>query len=151
MKGAPQDVIGNDDTLSSTGRAYFGDRLSPEQIEQTKRHPIFLHLQRLNRIRREIPALQKGQMTHVMEGRNTLSFVRNCESPHSYAVVGLTIGSAAHFCVRGIRSGIFRDAVTGRQVEVGGDFLEFDVEPNSAGIYVLDGPGKIGTDGPFLR
>ncbi len=27
MKGAPQDVIGNDDTLETTGRAYFGDHL----------------------------------------------------------------------------------------------------------------------------
>ncbi len=28
MKGAPQDVIGNDDTLDTTGRAYFGDHLT---------------------------------------------------------------------------------------------------------------------------
>ena len=27
MKGAPQDIIGNDDTLDTTGRAYFGDHL----------------------------------------------------------------------------------------------------------------------------
>ncbi len=30
MRGAPQDIIGNDDTLNSTGRAYFGDHLTDE-------------------------------------------------------------------------------------------------------------------------
>jgi hypothetical protein len=29
--------------------------------------------------------------------------------------------------------------------------LSFTVRAYSAGIYVLDGPGKIGTDGAFLR
>lgn len=38
MKGAPQDIIGNDDTLDQTGRAYFGDHLSDEAISTTKSH-----------------------------------------------------------------------------------------------------------------
>lgn len=151
MKGAPQDIIGNDDTLSSTGRAYFGDHLTCERIEQTKQHPLFCHLKRLNAIRRAIPALQVGQMSHVEEHGHALSFVRSAEAPSSYAVVGLTIGHQHHFHVHGVRSGIYRDAVTGRRVEVHGNRLEFVVQPNSAGIYVLNGPGQIGTAGPFLR
>jgi glycosidase len=151
MKGAPQDIIGNDDTLSSTGRAYFGDHLTDDRIGQTKRHPLFLHIQRLNQIRRRIPALQKGQMSQVEEWGRALSFVRSCEQPSSYAAVGLTIGSGQHFCIRGVRRGVYRDVVTGREARVHDDTLEFDVADNSAGIYVLDGPGKIGCDGPFLR
>jgi glycosidase len=151
MKGAPQDVIGNDDTLSSTGRAYFGDYLSNERLEQTKRHPLFLHIQRLNQIRRALPALQKGIMTHVQEHSHALSFVRSCERPSSYVVVGLTIGHAQHISVQSVPSGVYRDAVTGRTVELHGSCLEFDVAANSAGIYVLNGPAKIGCDGPFLR
>lgn len=151
MRGAPQDVIGNDDTLSSTGRAYFGDHLTPERIEQTQRHPLYQHIRRLNRIRRAVPALQKGRMSLIEERGNALSFLRNCEHPESYAVVGLAIGGEQHFYVQGVRNGTYRDAVTGRAIEVRGQVLEFDVLANSAGIYVLGGCGKIGEDGPFLR
>lgn len=151
MKGAPQDVIGNDDTLSSTGRAYFGDHLAEHRIEQTKAHPLYQHIKRLNQIRRAIPALQKGAMTHVAEHGSAVSFVRASEQPASYAVVGLTIGNGRHFRVDGIRSGDYRDAVSGRHVEVRAGCIEFDVAANSAGIYVLDGSGKIGADGHYLR
>lgn len=151
MKGAPQDVIGNDDTLSSTGRAYFGDHLTEQRIGQTKAHPLFRHIKRLNQIRRAIPALQKGTMSRVAECGNAVSFIRSCDRPHSYAVVGLTIGGGHHFRVQGVRPGVYLDAVTGRRCEASGDCLEFDVADNSAGIYVLNGSGKIGEDGAFLR
>jgi glycosidase len=60
MKGAPQDVEGEKDTLDTTGRAYFGDHLTDERIGETQSHPIYRHIQRLNLIRRAIPALQKA-------------------------------------------------------------------------------------------
>ena len=44
-----------------------------------------------------------------------------------------------------------RDAVTGGEIGVGGGHIGFQVKANSAGIWVLDGPGKIGEDGAFLR
>lgn len=149
MKGAPQDVIGNDDVLSSTGRAYFGDHLTDERIGTTMAHPLFLHLKRLNLIRRSIPALQKGAMTHVQEWGRALSFVR--EYGDSYAVVGLSIGSDHHVSLGGVRSGHYRDAVSGRELTVHDGHISFDVRANSAGIYVLNGPGKLGEDGPYLR
>jgi len=34
---------------------------------------------------------------------------------------------------------------------VSGSGITFHVKGNFAGIYVLDGPGKIGADGVFLR
>jgi hypothetical protein len=37
--------------------------------------------------------------------------------------------------------------VTGNEVVSSGDALLFSVAANSAGIYVLDGPGRIGDDG----
>ncbi len=76
MKGAPQDIIGNDDTQDSTGRAYFGDHLSDARIGATQRHPLYRHIRRLNRIRRAIPALQKGGTSHVREWGRGVSFVR---------------------------------------------------------------------------
>ncbi len=150
MKGAPQDVEGERDTLSQTGRAYFGDHLTDEQINQTQSHPIYRHLQRLNLIRRAIPALQKARMSHLAEWGSGMRFVRDHAESGSYAVVGLAIGSDQQIAIEGIPPGIYRDAVTGAEIISHGR-LAFTVKANSAGIYVLNGPGKIGKDGIYLR
>ena len=50
-----------------------------------------------------------------------------------------------------MRAGTYRDAVTGSEITALGGSLSFHVKDNSAGIYVLDGPGKIGEDGAYLR
>jgi hypothetical protein len=80
-----------------------------------------------------------------------MSFVRDHNHGESYVVVGLAIGGDQGVTVGGIRNGFYRDAVTGREVSVDGGSLSFHVPGNSAGIYVLDGPGKIGADGTYLR
>jgi glycosidase len=150
-KGAPQDVIGNDDTLDTTGRAYFGDHLTDEALVTTQNHPLYRHIKRLNQIRRAIPALQKAPMSHVNEWGGGMSFVRDHNDGESYAVVGLAIGGDQGISVGNVRNGTYRDAVTGNEVHVGDGNLSFRVNGNSAGIYVLDGPGKIGVDGDYLR
>jgi len=66
-------------------------------------------------------------------------------------VVGLAAASAQAFTVTGVRNGTYRDAVTGATITVGNGALSFTVNASSAGIYVLNGPGKIGVDGDFLR
>ena len=151
MKGAPQDVIGNDDTLDTTGRAYFGDHLTDERIGETQSHPLYQHIKRLNQIRRQIPALQKAPMSHVNDWGSGLSFVRDHNNGESYVVVGLAIGGDQHVSVGNIRNGVYRDAVTGDEIAVHHGSISFHVRGNSAGIYVLDGPGKIGVDGVYLR
>jgi len=151
QKGAPQDIDGPTMTIDQTGRAYFGGNLEPNTIATTQSHPLYQHLKRLNLIRRTIPALQKGQMSKVNELGSSMSFVRDFNNGQSYAVVGLAAGGDRSFTVSGVRNGTYRDAVTGNVVTVTGGQLSFTVRANSAGIYVLDGPGKIGTDGAFLR
>jgi glycosidase len=151
MKGAPQDIDGPTMTLDLTGRAYFGDRITTAALPATQAHPLYRHLQRLNQIRRAVPALQKAAMSRVSESGNGLLFVRDHQNGQSYAVVGLAAASAQSFTITGIRNGTYRDAVTGRVVTVSNGALAFTVAASSAGIYVLDGPGKIGTDGDFLR
>jgi glycosidase len=151
MKGAPQDVIGERDTLDQTGRAYFGDHLTDERIAQTQAHPLYRHIRRLNAIRRAIPALQKARMSQVSDWGSGLSFVRDYDDGASYAVVGLAIGSDQDVTVGPVRNGMYRDAVSGREVRVGDGLLAFRVRANSAGIYVLNGPGKIGDDELYLR
>jgi hypothetical protein len=66
-------------------------------------------------------------------------------------VVGLAIGGDRTMTVGGIRNGTYADAVTGNQITVSGGSITFPVKGNSAGIYVLNGPGKIAADGVFLR
>jgi len=151
MKGAPQDVIGNDDTLESTGRAYFGDHIDDAHIAETQSHPLYRHIRRLNQIRRAVPALQKAPMSHLAEWGFGLSFVRDWNEGASYAVVGLTIGGGQDIRVAGVRDGTYRDAVTGDEIRAQGGTLSFHVKGSSAGIHVLDGPGKVGEDGAYLR
>ena len=151
MKGAPQDIADEHMMVSDTGRAYFGDHLTSAAIAATQAHPLYQHIKRLNAIRRAVPALQKGSMSTVEGGGNNLSFWRDYNDGQSYVVVGLTIGSGQHFDVTGVRDGTYTDAVTGRTATASGGHLAFDVLDNSAGIYVLNGPGKIGQDGLYLR
>ena len=151
MKGAPQDLIGNDDTLDSTGRAYFGDHLTDENIAATQSHALYRHIQRLNQIRRAIPALQKPPMSQVSEWGSGISFVRDYNNGESYAVVGLAIGRDQDITVGKVRNGTYTDAVTGNRIDVSSGTIAFHVKGNSAGIYVLNGPGKIGADGAYLR
>jgi hypothetical protein len=80
-----------------------------------------------------------------------MSFVRDYAEGGSYAVVGLAIGSDQSIHVGGVRPGLYRDAVTGAESHAPDGTLAFHVRANSAGIYVLDGPGKIGEDGPYLH
>jgi hypothetical protein len=151
MRGAPQDIVGNDDTLDTTGRAYFGDHLTDERIAETQSHPLYRHIRRLNQIRRAIPALQKAPTTQVNEWGSGMSFVRDFNNAESYAVVGLAMGGDQNITVGGVRNGTYRDAVTGGTIQVGNGSISFSVRANSAGIWVLNGPGRIGEDGPFLR
>jgi len=151
MRGAPQDVEGERDTLDRTGRAYFGDYLTPERLAETQGHPLYRHIRRLNQIRRAIPALQKAPMTRVAEWGSGMSFVRDLSDQGSYAVIGLAIGSDQQVRLEGVRDGTFRDAVTGAEIRVSGGHIAFQVRANSAGIYALDGPGQIGEPGPYLR
>lgn len=150
MKGAPQDVEGERDVLSQTGRAYFGDHLSDERIADTQAHPLYRHLQRLNLIRRAIPALQKAPMSKLAEWGSGMRFVRDHPDSDSYVVVGLAIGADQQCVIDDVKPGIYRDAVSGREIDCDGQ-LSFQVKANSAGIYVLNGPGQIGDHGVYLR
>lgn len=145
--GTPQDIAGAEDTIDSTGRAYFGPHL--DNLSATQGHALYQHIKRLNLIRRSIPALQKGPMSSVNEWGSGMSFVREFES--SYLVVGLAASSQQNISVSGVKNGTYRDAVTGTSINVSNGNLSFSVNAYSAGIYVLDGPGKIGTDGTYLN
>ncbi|MDF3013967.1 MAG: amy13G [Cellvibrio sp.] len=147
--GLPQDIAGNSDTIDQTGRAYFGPHL--DNLAATQSHPLYQHIKRLNQIRSAIPALQKAPSTQVNEWGAGMSFVRDLPSENSYAVIGLASSSGQTINVSGVRNGTYKDAVTGNSIIVSNGTISFSVASYSAGIYVLNGSGKIGTTGTYLR
>jgi glycosidase len=151
QKGRPQDIDGPTMTLDQTGRAYFGNYLTVQGLEQTRSHPLFQHIKRLNLIRSRIPALQKGNMSQVSEWGSGMSFVREHTEGGSYVIVGLAAGTSQNISVHGVKAGTYRDAVTGREILSSDGHVTFSVAANSAAILVLNGPGKLGNDGIFLH
>ena len=126
-KDLPIDV-GPNAPLSKTGRAYFGDYLEGSvnatdfsqytasgKVASTLSSPLAKHLQKLNAIRRAIPALQKGQYTH--DGKyvsgGEISYIRRytnaSEGIDSLACVTVTDGAT----FKNIPNGKYIDAVTG--------------------------------------
>jgi glycosidase len=154
--------------LATTGRAYYGDHLAGSvtasdfgvvssasgAVATTLAQPLVTHVQRLNRIRRAIPALQKGQ--YSTEGiSGTMAFKRRFTEGgvDSFALVALS-GTAAF---TGIPNGTYVDAITGDTQTVGNGTLTATASgKGNLRIYVLNlpgnpAPGKIGTAGPYLK
>ncbi|GAA3217518.1 carbohydrate binding domain-containing protein [Actinocorallia longicatena] len=149
--------------LSTTGRAYYGDKLagtvtasdfgvvsaSSGTVATTLNSPLVKHLQRLNRIRRAIPALQMGQYSR--EGvSGSMAFKRRYTegSVDSFALVTITGGAT----YSGIPNGTYRDAVTGDVSAVTNGTLTVAAPgKGNLRVYVLDGPGRIGAAGPYLK
>ena len=149
--------------LASTGRAYYGDHLAGSvtasefgkvdsasgEIANTLDQPLVKHVQRLNQIRRAIPALQMGQ--YSTEGiSGTMAYKRRYTSGDTDSFVLVTVSGEAGFT--GVPNGTYTDAVTGDTKNVTDGTLSVPA-PGKGNLraYVLNGPGKIGTDGPYLK
>ncbi|MGN0723292.1 MAG: alpha-amylase family glycosyl hydrolase [Treponema sp.] len=166
--GAPCDK-GPSAPLESTGRAYYGGHIEGSvtttdfgewsnatgEMKTTLESPLSKHLSHLNKIRRAIPALQKGQYSN--EGCNgTMAFKRRFTDDFTDSFVLVTISGSATFT--GLPEGTYIDVVTGDEkiIEEGGT-----IEANCSGkanarIYVLTttktkAPGKITGSSPYLK
>lgn len=156
---------GTDLALKDTGRAYYGGYLKGDvtvtdfgkvasasgNVAATLSHPLVHHLQRLNAIRAAVPALRKGQYSKQgCSSNGGYAFKRRytADGIDSYALVALN--ATATFT--GVLNGTYRDCVTGHEIVVTGGTLTtpaFSGKGNLR-VYVLDGPGKVGNDGPYL-
>lgn len=135
------DASGIAQSIDNTGRAYFGD-----QFASAPNHRIYKHIKKLNAMRRAIPALQKGSWTWAGNAPgNGVGYWREYQS--SKVAVGLAKDGSASFTFNSVPNGTYRDAVTGRTMNVTNGNLSFTVTSNSAGIYVLNGTGMIGENG----
>ncbi len=153
--------------LRETGRAYFGGYITGEanvtdfaeynqatgNMGQTLRHPLALHIQRLNLIRMAVPALRKGQYsTTGCSGK--FAFKRRYADATTDSYVLVTISGNATFT--GIENGTYIDCVTGDTRTVSNNTLTTTgcTQKGNLRVYVLStpltpAPGKIGTDGKY--
>ena len=163
-KGARIDE-GTNISLKDSGRAYYGGYLKGEvdvtdfgefgsasgNVAATLSRPLVKHIQRLNKIRASVPALRKGQYSKSgCSSSGGYAFKRRYTSGDidSYALIALNAGAT----FTGVLNGTYTDVITGNTITVTGGTL---TTPSFGGkgnmrIYVLNGPGKIGDDGPFL-
>ncbi len=158
---------GLDAPLSTTGRAYYGDHLEGSvtaqdfgkysasgEVSNTLSKPLAKHIQRLNQIRRAVPALQKGQYsTTGCSGKFAFKRRYTDSETDSYALVAIS-GSAKF---TGVENGTYYEAVTGKKVTVTDGKLTTDsIGAGNIRVYVLDTAsntvkGKIGVDGSYIK
>jgi len=169
QKGKPIDV-GPNAPLSQTGRAYFGDYIEGNVVTtdfgvytnatgtmaETLNHPLAQHINRLNRIRRAIPALQKGQYSVQDISGDGMAYKRRftdaAAGVDSFALI--TVSGSATF--RNIPNGRYVDAVTGQVINVTNGTLTANCSgKGNLRVFVLDqpgnpAPGKIGGYSKYL-
>ncbi|CAM5238317.1 Glycosidase OS=Streptomyces griseomycini OX=66895 GN=FHS37_006110 PE=4 SV=1 [Streptomyces griseomycini] len=119
------------------------------EVATTLDQPLVKHLQRLNQIRRAVPALQMGQ--YSTEGiSGGMAFKRRYTDGGTDSFALVTVSGSATYT--GIPDGTYRDAVTGDTRIVSDGRLTVGA-PGKANlrVYVLNGTGKIGKDGPYLK
>ncbi len=131
------DASGIEKSINETGRAYYGD-----VMDQAPNHRIYQHIKKLNAIRKAVPALQKGSWSWKDAPGNAVAYRRIYQN--SEVAVGLAKDGNASFSISGMTNGIYRDAVTGREIAATNGNLNFTVTSGSAGVYILNGPGLLG-------
>lgn len=166
-KGFPIDK-GPTIPLRESGRAYFGGYISGDvevddfasytnasgNVAVTLKHPLSLHIQRLNQIRMAVPALRKGQYSTEGVSGNNLAFKRRYTDAQTDSYVLVSISGSATF--NNILNGTYVDAVTGDTKVVTNNSLQIDVQgKGNMRVYVLNtdktmAPGKVGRDGKYL-
>ena len=165
QKGKPIDV-GPNAALAETGRAYFGDHIEGSvnttdygvysgatgEMAETLNYPLAKHIQRLNLIRRQIPALQKGQ--YSTEGvSGGIAFKRRYKDDEVDSFVCVSISGGATFT--GVPSGTYVDVVSGKTYNCGGTLTTECSGQGNMAVCVLqtDGApsGKIGEAGTYLK
>ena len=120
-------------------RAYFGQ----QRVDAAPQSPIFAPLQRVAKLRKATPALQRGlQVNERLQGNEAVFFrVLQHGGVSQTALVLLNKGDAATRIEvkRYVQPGTWRDALDGGSVKVSGA-LQADVPAHGIRVFVLDAP-----------
>lgn len=162
--------VAQNDLISNSGRAYFGEYLEGDvtasdfgvyeaeagsAVAQTLSSPLCKQIIRLNKIRRAIPALQKGQYSLADMTYSDMAFKRRYTDDNTDSFVLVTITGNATF--KNIPNGTYVDAITGDEKTVTNGTLSVEAPgKGNMRVYVLDtdltsAPGKIGSDTSYLK
>jgi hypothetical protein len=121
----------------------------------TLKHPLALHIQRLNKIRMAVPALRKGQYsTDNISQNGVAAFKRRYTDATTDSYALITISGGATF--NNIPNGTYKDVVTGDVQNITNGTLTANCSgKGNIRVYVLTtsltaAPGKVGDDGKYI-
>jgi glycosidase len=159
---------GNKVPYAQSGRAYFGDHIegtveasdygkytASGKVKETLDYPLAQHIISLNKIRRAVPALQKGQ--YSTEGCNgNIAFKRRYTGDGVDSFVLVAINGGATFS--NVPNGTYVDLVTGDK-KSGTTISTGSIGEGNLRVYVLQNDtatangatGKIITTGAYLK
>ena len=167
-KGMPIDPANTRTSCEKSGRAYFGDHLegtvtatdygeytASGTVAQTLNHELAQHIIRLNKIRRAVPALQKGQYS-TQGCSGSIAFKRRYTENGIDSFALVTINGGATFT--GVPDGTYVDLITGDK-KSGSTITTGSIGQGNMRVYVLQNQtatdygatGKIGKDGAYLK
>lgn len=148
-------------SLEDSGRAYFGDHIEGDvnttdfgvysnatgAMADTLNAPLSKHLSKLNRIRRAIPALQKGEYTtNTNYVSGNMAFIRRFTDDNTDSLACVAISGTATF--KNIPNGKYVDAVTGDVKNVtDGTLTVGTLGKSNMRVYVCCANGFEGIDG----
>ncbi len=157
---------GNKVPYAQSGRAYYGDHLegtvtatdfgeytASGTVAETLNYELSQHIIRLNKIRRAIPALRKGQ--YSTEGcSGSIAFKRRYTDNDVDSFAAVAINGGATFT--GLPSGTYIEVVTGKTINSNGTITTDSIGRGNMRVYVLktdscEVDGKIGKDGAYLK
>ena len=169
-KGKPIDPANDRTSLEESGRAYLGTHLEGNvtatdygeytasgTVAQTLNHELAQHIIRLNKIRRAVPALQKGQYsTQGCSGNIAFKrrFVDTTTGEDSFVLVAINGGAT----FSNVPNGTYVDLVTGDK-KSGSTISTGSIGQDNMRVYVLQNQtakdygatGKIGKSGTYLK
>ena len=147
-------------SLASSGRAYYGDNLEGDveasdfgeytasgAVDETLSSVLSQHLIKLNKIRRAIPALQKGQYTvNAKYVSGSMAYIRRYTDGDVDSLACVTVSGGATF--KNLPNGVYVDAVTGdRQTVSNGTLTVPSISKANLRVYVCCAEGFQGIEG----
>lgn len=148
-------------SLENSGRAYFGNYLEGNvdasdfgeytasgTVKSTLESTLSKHIIKLNKIRRAIPALQKGQYTNsstYVTGGN-MAYIRRYTDDSTDSLACVAISGGATF--KSLPNGLYIDAVTGdRKTVTNGTLTVSTLGAANMRVYVCCASGFTGING----
>ena len=105
--------------------------LGLEGIKAARSNPVYLHLKKLNAVRRASPALQKGVQTRLYAARHQYAFKREYKGETVFVFLNKD-GSSAEVSLEGMPAGSYTDLFFGQTFSTAGRKFSVKIPPHGA-------------------